>query len=73
MSLLEPNPGMNPKFQRLPCSLPPPAGGRAQGEGGRRAFRGAARLTLPSLRDGPLPLPPKGRRGAPAADASEIE
>ena len=25
---------------------------------------GAAHLTLPSLRDGPLPLPPKGRRGA---------
>src|SRR5438094_7049701 len=23
----------------------------------------AARLTLPSLRDGPLPLPPEGRRG----------
>src|SRR6266481_3012178 len=25
---------------------------------------GAAHLTLPSLRDGPLPLPPEGRRGA---------
>jgi len=25
---------------------------------------GIAHLTLPSLRDGPLPLPPKGRRGA---------
>ena len=47
--------------------LPPPAGGRGRGEGGRRADdAGASHLTLPLLRNGPLSLPPKGRRGANA-------
>ena len=31
--------------------------------GDSRALAGEAHLTLPSLRDGPLPLPPVGRRG----------
>ena len=43
--------------------LPPPAGGRGQGEGARRARSAAAHLTLPPLRAGPLPLPPKGGEG----------
>src|SRR6267143_6001487 len=42
-------------------TLSPPAGGRGQGEGGRRTDRVITHLTLP-LR-GPLPLPPEGRRG----------
>jgi hypothetical protein len=53
MMLLFPSPRSSP--------LPPPAGGRGQGEGGRLARSGAAHLTLP-LR-GPLPLPPKGGEG----------
>ena len=43
--------------------LPPPAGGRGQGEGGRRARSADARLTLPTLRVGPLPVPPEGGEG----------
>jgi len=43
--------------------LPPPAGRRGQGEGGRRAHSAAAHLTLPTLRVGPLPLPPGGGEG----------
>ena len=34
--------------------------GRVRGANG---FGGATHLTLPSLREGPLPLPPEGRRG----------
>ena len=41
-------------------------GGEGQTEGGRDWGSGA-HLTLPSLRAGPLPLPPEGRRGASAA------
>jgi hypothetical protein len=41
---------------------------RPEGEGRERGadvlVRGATHLTLPSLRDGPLPPPPEGRRGA---------
>ena len=46
--------------------LPPPAGGRGKGEGGQsEVVWGAAHLTLPgAAAPGPLPLPPKGRRGA---------
>ena len=43
--------------------LPPPAAGRGQGEGGRRARSADAHLTLPPLRAGPLPLPPTGGEG----------
>ncbi len=32
--------------------------------GADEPVRGAAHLTLPALRDGSLPLPPEGRRGA---------
>ena len=31
---------------------------------------GATHLTLPPLRDGPLPLPPEGRRGAPVREGA---
>ena len=50
---------------RLPQSfpLPPPAGGRGQGEGGGRAHSVDAHLTLPTLRVGHLPLPPGGGEG----------
>ena len=41
-------------------------GGRGKGEGAREPVCGATHLTLPSLRAGPLPLPPEGRRGARA-------
>jgi hypothetical protein len=51
--------------------LHPPAGGRGQppdgrpygpfrGEGAEESVRGTTHLTLPPLRDGPLPLPPEG-------------
>ena len=39
----------------------PGGAGRVRGAG--NTGRGAAHLTFPSLRDGPLPLPPDGRRG----------
>ena len=41
-------------------------GPQGRPSGGRGAQRGCgtARLILPSLRDGPLPLPPEGRRAA---------
>jgi hypothetical protein len=38
-------------------------GERGRVRGAEMLARGAAHLTLPSLRDGPLPLPPEGRRG----------
>jgi hypothetical protein len=45
----------------------PPAAWRGglPGRGTDEPVRGAAHLTLPSPRDGSLPLPPEGRRGAP--------
>src|SRR6058998_162187 len=43
-------------------------GGEGKVRGADEPVRGTAHLTLPSLRDGPLPLPPKGRRGARVAD-----
>jgi CHAD domain-containing protein len=38
-------------------------GGEGRGEGAGSGALSNTRLTLPSLRDGPLPLPPEGRRG----------
>src|SRR6266568_7204643 len=45
-------------------SLSAPGGGEGWGEVGDSRALAETHLTLPSLRDGPLPLPPKGRRGA---------
>ncbi len=39
-------------------------GGEGRVRGADVLVRGAAHLTLPTLRVGPLPLPPEGRRGA---------
>src|SRR6266851_8900212 len=38
-------------------------GGEGRVRGADEPVRGAAHLTLPSLREGPLPLPPKGGEG----------
>jgi hypothetical protein len=40
--------------------LPPPAGGEGRVRGADVLRCGATHLTLPRLRRGPLPLPPKG-------------
>ncbi len=45
-------------------SLSAPGGGEGRGEVGNSSALASTHLTLPSLRDGPLPLPPEGRRGA---------
>src|SRR6266567_4183851 len=44
-------------------SLSAPGGGEGWGEVGDSRALAETHLTLPSLRDGPLPLPPEGRRG----------
>src|SRR5713101_8622581 len=44
-------------------SLSAPGGGEGWGEVGDSRALVETHLTLPSLRDGPLPLPPEGRRG----------
>src|SRR5205807_8036629 len=51
---------------RAPADIYPlsaPGGGEGWGEVGDSRAPAGAHLTLPSLRDGPLPLPPEGRRG----------
>src|SRR5216683_7692762 len=48
---------------RLNHSLSAPGGGEGWGEVGDSRAVADTHLTPPSLRDGPLPLPPKGRRG----------
>src|SRR6266852_5279429 len=48
-------------------SLSAPGGGEGWGEVGDSRALAGTHLTLPSLRDGPLPLPPEGRRGQMAA------
>src|SRR5712692_6889574 len=45
--------------------LSAPGGGEGRGEVGDSRALAGAHLTLPRLRRGPLPLPPKGRRGLP--------
>jgi hypothetical protein len=44
-------------------SLSAPGGGEGRVRWGEAGAHTGARLTLPSLRDGPLPLPPKGGEG----------
>src|SRR5947207_11630089 len=48
---------------KLSCSLSAPGGGEGWGEVGDSRALADTHLTLPSLRDGPLPLRPEGRRG----------
>src|SRR6267378_6488643 len=45
-------------------SLSAPGGGEGRVRWGIPERGAGTHLTLPSLRDGPLPLPPEGRRGA---------
>src|SRR5713226_7479001 len=45
-------------------SLSAPGGGEGRVRWGIPERGASTHLTLPSLRDGPLPLPPEGRRGA---------
>jgi len=42
-------------------------GGEGKVRGADKGESGAAHLTLPSVGDGPLPLPPEGRRAASAS------
>src|SRR5260370_15951255 len=48
-----------------------PGGGEGRGEVGDSRAPAYTHLTLPSLRDGPLPLPPEGGRGCFTDGASE--
>ncbi len=52
------------RLQALSISSPPQGGGEDQGEVGDSRALAGAHLTLPSLRDEPLPLPPTGGEGA---------
>jgi hypothetical protein len=58
LSTMSPNtcpPSLQPLHRR--------PGGESRVRGAAAPVRGLAHLTLSSLRDGPLPLPPEGRRG----------
>jgi hypothetical protein len=46
------------------CSLSALGGGEGWGEVADSGVVADTHLTLPSLRDGPLPLRPRGRRGS---------
>src|ERR1700730_16942043 len=52
-----------PSPQPSPCERKA-VRGNLKMRGAAGPVRSLAHLTLPSLRDGPLPLPPEGRRGA---------
>ena len=52
-----------PVSDTLYSPLSAPGGGEGWGEVGDSPAVADAHLTLPPLRDGPLPLPPEGRRG----------
>ena len=57
--------GLEVSFAGRRCfSLSAPGGGEGWGEVGETTAPAGAHLTLPSLRDGPLPLPPKGGEGS---------
>ena len=60
----EPWTGPRPKILAADlCPLAAPGGGEGRGEVGESTTLADAHLTLPSRCDGPLPLPPEGRRG----------
>src|SRR5207249_9837696 len=61
-------PWTGPRPDVLINSLSAPGGGEGWGEVGDSGALAGTHLTLPALRDGPLPLPPEGRRGELAAD-----
>jgi len=54
---------MNGTLQQLFTLAPRGPGGEGRVRGAEEPFGGAAHLTFPSRRAGPLPLPPEGRGG----------
>jgi len=55
---------MNPLREQLFTLGPRRPGGEGRVTGADEPVHAAAHLTFPSIRDGPLPLAPQGRRGA---------
>jgi hypothetical protein len=55
---------MSPMREQLFTLAPRRLGGEGRVRGADEPVHAPAHLTFPSLRDGPLPLPPEGRRGA---------